>query len=318
MTDNRMINRARKLQRTVHRFMPAFEAAARLGSFTLAGEEIGLTQSAVSRQIKDLEAVLGTALFIRGHKAITLSNHGAKLYRAYSFSAKHLMDSIEDITQEHSRSQVVLSTSTANAAFMLLPRVAQVRSCFDNSDIFVVTNDPQGIDPSDNIDISFVFGKPDFSGMDSMALFTDALTPVCTPKFLEEHGPLASVNELMHCELIHMEAQHSSWIGWRRWLRSFSIELPIRSSRMNFNSYYNVIQACLAGQGVALGWCRVLRDHFADGSLVAPLTDRVETVDYYHLAWPKHKARNWDVSLFSHWLKAEFGREIEEIVSGGG
>ena len=284
-----------------------FEAAARLGSFTLAGEDLGLTQSAVSRQIKDLESALGRELFRRAHKQVELNEAGEKLFHAYTFAARHLADAVEDIFQEKSKQQIVLSTSTSNAAFLLMPRVKEMRECFPGGEMFVVTSDPQGIDPSENVDFSLFFGKPEFAGMKSMPLFTDMMAPVCSPAYLDAHGPIHTLEDLLDKDLLYMQAQHSSWIGWRRWFRSLSVELPTGSRQLGFNNYYHVIQACLAGQGIALGWLRMLKDQLASGQLVVPLNHRVETDEYYYLAYPGHKPLAWNLSQFFDWLMDEFG-----------
>ena len=290
--------------------MPVFEAAARAGSFTLAGEELGLTQSAVSRQIKDLEATLGRELFRRMHKQVVLNDSGEKLFRAYAFAARHLADAVEDILHEKTKRQIVLSTSTSNAAFFLMPRVSEMRDCFPTGEIFVVTSDPQGIDPSENVDFSLVFGKPDFAGMKSIPLFKDIMTPVCSPAYLDANGPIESLEDLLERDLLYMQAQHPSWIGWRRWFRYFSTEMPSRNRQLGFNNYYHVIQACLAGQGIALGWLRMLGEQLDNGQLITPLNHRVETEEQYHLAYPIHKPLAWDLMPFFDWLTNEFGGEL--------
>lgn len=296
-----------RLIRAVQRHLPVFEATARHGSFTLAGDELGRTQSAVSRQIKDLESKLGRKLFRRKHKRIDLNETGEKLFRAYTFAARHLADAIEDILQEKSEQQVVLSTSTSNAAFFLMPHVSDVRDCFPGGEIFVVTSEPQGISQSENVDFSLVFGKPDLVGMKSVPLFNDIISPVCSPAYLEENGPVAELEDILSLNLLYMQAQHSSCIGWRRWLRNFGLEPPSGSRQLAFSNYYHVIQACMGGHGFALGWLRLLGDQLKNGQLVAPLSEQVETDDQYYLAYPSHKSSQWNLAPFHDWLITEFG-----------
>ena len=243
----------------------------------------------------------------RRHKRIKLNETGEKLFRAYSFAARHLADAMEDILQEKSKQQVVLSTSTSNAAFFLMPRVSDVRDCFPGGELFVVTSDPQGINPSENVDFSLVFGKPDFVGMKSVPLFNDIMTPVCSPAYLEANGPVEKLEDILSLNLLHMQAQHSSWIGWRRWLRNLGLEPPGESRQLAFNNYYHVIQACMGGQGFALGWLRMLGDQLNNGQLVAPLSEQVEADDKYYLTYPRNKSPQWDLSPFHDWLIAEFG-----------
>ncbi|MEI9415680.1 LysR substrate-binding domain-containing protein [Mesorhizobium sp. Cs1321R2N1] len=290
--------------------MPTFEAAARRESFTLAGEEVGLSQSSVSKQIMELERRLGQPLFARMHKQISLTPAGDRLVRVYSAAASQIIDVLEDLIQDRSRQQIVLSTSTANATFMLLPRVAEVRDCFGGGEIFVVTADPQGIDPTGQVDLMFTFGEPDFPGLTIRPLFQDIMTPVCSPEFLERNGPLQSVTDLADCELLYMQAQHPSWVGWRKWLREFSMEPPKNQRTMGFNNYYNLIQACLAGQGVGLGYLRVLGDLLEAGRLVTPLTEFLQTDDRYCIAWPSGRRPNFPTEPFQQWLTRRYGGPI--------
>lgn len=302
--------RTKTVYRNIQRLLPTFEAAARKESFTLAGEEVGLSQSSVSKQIMELESRLGQPLFVRAHKQISLTPAGHRLLRAYSLAASQIIDALEDLLQERSKKQIVLSTSTANAAFMLLPRVAEVRECFPGGEIFVVTSDPQGIETAGQVDLVLSFGKPDFSDLKLRPLFRDILTPVCSPEFMDRKGPLRHVDDLLRCELLYMQAQHPSWIGWRQWLRHFSLELPKNHQAMGFNNYYNTIQACLAGQGVALGWLRLLGDSLSSGQLVTPFPEYVETEDQYHLAWPAHRRPEFAIEPFEEWLWRRYGGNI--------
>jgi len=307
---------SKTLYRNIQRLLPTFEAAARHESFTLAGEEVGLSQSSVSKQMMELESRLGQPLFIRAHKQISLTLAGHRLLRAYSFAASQIIDALEDLIQERSKQQIVLSTSTANAAFMLLPRVAEVRKCFPGGEIFVVTSDPHGIEPTGQVDLMFTFGRPDFAGFSTRALFHDILTPVCSPEFLEKNGPLREVGDLLSCELLYMQAQHPSWVGWRRWLREFSLELPKNHQTMGFNNYYNAIQACLAGQGVALGWLRLLGDMLDTRRLVTPLPQFLQTEDQYQLAWPAHRTPEFPIEPFEEWLTRRYGGPIPGFPQG--
>ncbi|MER9120934.1 LysR substrate-binding domain-containing protein [Mesorhizobium sp. M0954] len=305
--------RSKTIYRNIQRLLPTFEAAARRESFTLAGEEVGLSQSSVSKQIMELESRLGQPLFARVHKQISLTPAGHRLLLAYSAAASQVIDALEDLIQDRSRQQIVLSTSTANATFMLLPRVAELRECFGGGEIFVLTADPQGIEPTGQVDLTFTFGKPDFPGLTIRPLFPDIMTPVCSPEFLETHGPLQKVTDLPTCELLYMQAQHPSWVGWRQWLREFSLEPPTNHRTMGFNNYYNMIQACLAGQGVALGYLRVLGELLETGRLVTPLSESLQTEDKYHIAWPSNRPPDFPIERFEEWLTRRYGGPIKSF-----
>ena len=205
---------------SILKHLPAFEAAVRLGSFTLAGEEIGLTQSAISRRIKDLEGQLECSLFLRSHRLVQVSPAGKKLYDAYAHAARHLSEVVADLTRPKHRDQLVLTTSTAIATFWLMPKVAELRDCFPGAEIFLVTADPLGIEHTPSVYGSLVFGESDLPGMKSRRLFRDVLSPICTPAYLDTHGPLERPEDLFAVELLHMEAQHPTWLDWSTWFRS--------------------------------------------------------------------------------------------------
>ncbi|MDX8529255.1 LysR substrate-binding domain-containing protein [Mesorhizobium sp. MSK_1335] len=293
--------------RNLQRLLPAFESAARLKSFTLAGEEIGLSQSSVSKQIIELESRLGQRLFIRLHKRIALTSAGDRLFKTYSIAISRVLDVVEDLIHERSREQIVLSTTTGIGAFMLLPRLAEMRQCFFGHQIFLMTWDPRGIEPAGQFDLALIYGDPDVRGIATRALFTDVVTPVCTPEFLAKNGPLREVRDLLDCELLYTQAQVPSWVNWRQWLREFDLELPKNYQPIGFNSDYNTIQACLAGEGIALGWLRGLSSVMESGRLVTPLSQYLPTEERYQLAWPADKPPEFSIEPFYEWLVRRYG-----------
>ena len=295
---------------SILKHLPAFEAAVRLGSFTLAGEEIGLTQSAISRRIKDLEGQLECSLFLRSHRLVQVSPAGKKLYDAYAHAARHLSEVVADLTRPKHRDQLVLTTSTAIATFWLMPKVAELRDCFPGAEIFLVTADPLGIEHTPSVYGSLVFGESDLPGMKSRRLFRDVLSPICTPGYLDTHGPLERPEDLFAVELLHMEAQHPTWLDWGTWFRKSGLDMPAGKRMLRFNNYYHVVQACLAGQGIALGWLRLVRDHIRDRTLVIPLDMRTETDSSYYLAVREEHAMEWDPDPFLDWLMSEFHVEV--------
>ena len=139
-------------------------------------------------------------------------------------------------------------------------------------------------------------------------ILDDGLPPVCSPAYLEANGPVEELEGILSSNLLHIQAQHPSGIGWRRWLRSFGSELPSGSRQLAFNNYYHVIQACMGGQGFALDWFRMLGNQLKNGQLAAPLSEQAETDDQYCLAYPRRKSPQRDLAPFHDWLIEEFGQ----------
>ncbi|WP_292277698.1 LysR substrate-binding domain-containing protein [Mesorhizobium sp.] len=299
--------RNKVLFRNLQRLLPAFESAARLKSFTLAGDEIGLSQSSVSKQIIELESRLGHQLFIRSHKRIALTSAGDRLLKAYSIAISQVLDVVDELIHEQSKDQIILSTTTGIGAFMLLPRLAEMRQCFPGREVFLMTWDYRGIEPSGQFDLALIYGEPDIRAITTKSLFPDVLTPVCTPQFLAKHGPLREVRDLLNFELLYTQAEAPYLVSWRQWLRVFELEPPKNHQPMGFNSYYNTIQACLAGEGIALGWLRGLNNLMEQGRLVTPLSQYLPTKDQYQLAWPADKLPTFSIEPFYEWLIRRYG-----------
>ena len=250
------------------------------------------------------------SLFLRSHRSIQVSPAGKKLYDAYAYAAQHLCEVVADLTRPKHRHQFVLTTSTAIATFWLMPKVAELRDCFPGAEIFLVTADPLGIEHTPSVHGSLVFGESDLPGMKSRRLFRDVLSPICTPGYLDAHGPLERPKDLLAVELLHMEAQHPTWLGWSTWFRKNGLDMPAGKRMLQFNNYYHVVQACLAGQGIAMGWLRLVRDHIRDGALVTPLDMRTETDSSYYLAIQEDRAMDWNPDPFFDWVMKEFHVDV--------
>ncbi|MBH0238049.1 LysR family transcriptional regulator [Methylobrevis albus] len=252
-----------------------FEAAGRLGSLTAAAEALGLSQPAVSYQIRRLEEELGVALFVRGHRGSRLSPAGETLYRAAAAAVRDVDAVVRDLRRQARSPVVRLFTDYGFASFWLMPRVAAFRRAQPGIEVHIVASPFVDTGPEGFVDASVLFGAAADFPPGARLLIPEQVFPVCAPGFLRRHGPLAEPSAIAAAPLLHLDSTpRPRWYGWRDWFAAFGIDRRHSGSDLALNTYPMVVQAMLAEQGVGLGWTGLVDGHLADGTLVrvgAPL-----------------------------------------------
>lgn len=282
-----------------------FEAAARHLNFTRAGDELFVTQSAVSRQIKVLEDRLGVALFVRQPKGLRLTEPGERLYRAVSSALRQMSEAMEGLSLR-SRSSLVTVTSTLGfCALWLIPRLGSFQKARPGVEVRIAANDRiLNLDRS-RIDVSVRYCPPQSAPKGAVWLFDEELLPVCSPALLDVAGaPLREPKDLRHHVLLHLDDPDnpSPWLNWRTWLEAAGVASLSPSGSLTFNYFDQTIRAALAGQGVALGRTVLVQDLLQDGSLVAPFVQRVRTDRGYCLVEAAHARGRPEVQSFVSWI----------------
>lgn len=162
--------------------LSAFEAAARLASFTAAARELGSTQPAVSQRVVQLEEDLGTPLFERGRRGVTLTEDGTRLFAAVRQSLDALRAATADIRSRRANGTFTLVTDFGFATYWLMPRLDDLKRAMPGVDVRVVTS--QDIDPQrEHADVAILFGAGDWPGCTSTRLFQEHVTPCARPRF---------------------------------------------------------------------------------------------------------------------------------------
>lgn len=281
----------------------AFEAAARHLSFTAAASELHLTQAAISRQIRLLEEDLAVRLFIRANRAVSLTPEGRDLQHTVSLALGHIANAAEQVRATGGERRLTIAADQSIATLWLMPRLAEFRRA--NPDILVrlLASDDDDDCLADHIDLSLVHGDGTWAGYDAQSLFDETVFPVCSPEYLERHGPISTVEELAQHTLLELEDDHWDWMTWRVWLTENGVDLPVEHHGMTVNSYPLILQAAADGHGIALGWRYLVDQYLAEGQLVRPMGDTAITTAFgYYLLAPLGRAANTDVELFAHWL----------------
>lgn len=244
----------------------------RRGSFSAAAAALGLTQPAVSYQIRRLEEQFGFPLIRRLHGGVELTAKGRALFDI----ALRSVDDIDRFARENDNIQrpaVRLRTDYAFASFWLIPRMHRFRERHPDIDIQIVAT--QAFEPSDmeDTDIAVVFGEQLSFGAEAALLVAERVIPVCAPAMLiGGQGNASSAEHLLERRLVHLEAALTApWFDWSAYFRAFGLDRSAsqRQGDLSFNTYSLVIQAALENQGVALGWFGLIDAQLRSGILVA-------------------------------------------------
>ncbi|MBN3723273.1 transcriptional regulator GcvA [Burkholderia sp. Ac-20379] len=283
-------------------YLAAFEAAARHENFTAAAEELCLTQSAVSRQIRLLEETLRCPLFVRSHKAVTLTEGGRKFQRTVNAALELLASAAYELRVQASSSTVTVSTDLAFASHWLIPRLPQFREAHPEIVIHVDASDEDTTHIREGADVAIQFGDGHWPACSSRFLLDEEICPVCSPAYLARQTSMRGPEDLLNCTLIHLETRHWDWMDWPTWFARNDLALGEPRQDLYINNYPAVLQAALGGQGVAMGW-RYLADDMLDaGVLVRPIETSVRTGRGFFLLYPADSLLSPEARIFCDWI----------------
>jgi LysR family glycine cleavage system transcriptional activator len=262
----------------------AFEAAARLLSFTRAGEELHLSQAAISQQIRGLEQNLQVKLFTRSHRAVQLTNEGREYQHTVVAILKQLAGATMDIQNVEFSRQLVIGCDQSFATQWLSPRIPELRLLMPDVSLRIIASDDYRESLGSDVQVAVLHGDGLWPGFQATRLFDEEVFPVCSPGFDYDLASQDWVKWLLQAQLIDLADSHWNWMNWRLWLSGNNIDQPLANRNLQINSYPLVIDAACAGQGVALGWRYLVDDLIAQGRLLRPLEQSLKTdLGYYFI-----------------------------------
>ena len=289
-------------------FVQGFEAAARNLSFTKAAEELFLTQSAVSRQVKALEGDLGVALFERRHRALVLTQDGEALYRVATDVLGRLQAATDQFKTNRGGLQLAITTTTGFAALWLIPRLKRFTLSHPDIDVRISATDVAVNLDRGLIDIAIRYCTREAVPARAIPLFGEEILPVCSPTLAgNPSAPLKIPSDLRHHALLHFDypGMQRTWFDWGTWLTALGIGDLKPAGTIHFSQYDQLIQAAISGNGVALGRLPLLQEVIRSGALVAPFEKTVTGTRGYFVLTSEHAAKKHIVSEFCDWLQAE-------------
>jgi LysR family transcriptional regulator, glycine cleavage system transcriptional activator len=292
------------------RFVPstgvlcAFEAAARLQSFTAAAAELHLTQSAVSRQIRALEEMVGSELFVRERQTIRLTTAG----EAY---AQEIRGALERISQATLGFRANPRGGTLQLAVLptfgtrwLAPRLSGFFAAHPGVTVNLTTRLEPFDFRSEGLDAAIHFGAPEWPGTEFEPLMRETVVPACAPQFKRAHK-LARPADLLSVPLLHVSTRPNAW---KEWLEAKGVSFGDVPG-MVVDQFAMAAQAATAGLGVALLPRFLMEPEFAGGQLVPAIArGEVESGSRYYLMWPASRSSYPPLQAFARWLREEVKR----------
>jgi LysR family glycine cleavage system transcriptional activator len=279
----------------------AFEAAARHRSFTRGAAELHVTQAAVSHQVKALEDHLELKLFARGDRGLVLTERGEDYYRAVRDAFDRLDDATARLLARDGRQTLTVTTLPSFAARWLVPRLGRFRDAHPQIDVRLAP-DVEIVDlERGDVDLAVRYGLGEYPRMRSERFLEEEVFPVCSPSLLAGNKPLREPADLREHVLLHTEGHDE----WRAWLRAAGVtDVDATRGPMFFDSSM-ILEAAIAGQGVALGRSVLAAAELASGRLVRPFAHRQAADFAYYLVAPLTTADRPKIVAFWTWLRAE-------------
>lgn len=285
----------------------SFEAVARHGSFTLAAQELCLTQSAVSRQIALLEKRRSLKLFRRLHRRIELTREGLALFGAVTQGLDGIQGCLASLQTAPDFPQITIAASVSFSYFWLMPRLEIFNRQHPEVDIRIIASDQRVDLQRQEADVFVLYGQDRAELLPLTPLFEERVYPVCSPGFLLAHQGMSSLPDLLAKTLLHLDGGGNLWgaVDWPIWLESQGVLGKTARSGIRLNSYPMVIQAAESGRGIALGWSYIVDELVACGRLASPFKEALITGQTYYLGAFDAASRRPEVAAFMRWIASE-------------
>jgi LysR family transcriptional regulator, glycine cleavage system transcriptional activator len=292
------------------RALHAFEAAARHHSFAAAANELGVTPTAISHQIRQLEEACGVKLFQRRPRPLLLTSAGARLYPALRNGFDALATAMALLAEEDAQTPLRITSPNAFASKWLVPRLPKWREENPTVALEIIGTDAVLDVRAGATDVAIRYARKPPLDLMAHEVFRDTFVPVCSPRLLEQHGPIERAADLLRFPLIHYD-----WINsdpdaptWRQWLavaRSIDPDFnPLEKAwDLSFSEELHAIDAVIGGQGVAICSDVVVSNELRSGQLVKAHPLALPGYGFYLVSMP-HSPQAPVIEAFSTWMRA--------------
>ena len=290
----------RELIRSAHHLV-VFEAAARNQSFTRAARELEVTQPAVSRSIRQLETALNITLFTRGHRSVVLTESGEILHQAVSAGFGRILDTARQLrrwTQNH----VTLLTSAAVANFWLMPRLADFHVRHPDIDLRFQVSDKLLDLAEESSSLGVRLGAGSWPGYDCARLAGEEVFPVASPAVAGAFDRPDDPGALVAERLIHMDEPFLPSLTWSDWFAAMGEGYHDDGTGLRFNHYVLVLQAAMAGEGIAMGWSHLVEGLIGQGLLARLGSRRWQTKRGFFLVWSNRTRLSRQAEAVRDWI----------------
>ncbi|MBT4518819.1 MAG: transcriptional regulator GcvA [Halieaceae bacterium] len=289
----------------------SFEAAARHSSFKEAADELCVSHSAISHQIKLLETNLGLELFTRKARAVELTRSGKLYYPVLREAFDNILEATQKITAPHAADIITVQVYSTFAIRWLIPRLPNFQ--LQHPDIQLRLNTAQAeVDFShSDVDACIKIGLPDEPGLSYRHLFSAEVYPVCSPSLLTQGRGISKLQDIENHTILQV---YPSPKDWDMWLRANNLEHIDPNAGLQFDSYDHALATAVQGLGVAMGMQAYLSRELASGTLVELFKDsRISHYDDWYFVCRAGKEKTRKITLFGDWLCAQILADEESF-----
>jgi putative choline sulfate-utilization transcription factor len=285
------------------RSLIAFEAAARRGKFSAAADELNMTQAAISQHIAHLEADVGTPLFDRQHRGVTLTTAGAAFLHSVELGLTELTEGAAAARRRSGTQTLHIRTDFGFAGWWLMPRMDALNKLMPNVEVRMTTSQAELAPADRDFDLGIIFGTSDWPRCRTTKLFDEEVYPICSPAYLSGRTLPLSPADIAEMRLLHLHVdKRQRWFDWADWMIAQGLPADAGGQGATFSNFQLVMQAVLMGQGVAIGFIPLIDDMVAAGQAVR-LTDRpLKSERGYYLVEPEESVGNPLIQIVRDWL----------------
>lgn len=293
----------------------AFETVARLGSMSRAAEELAVTPGAVSQQIRQLEDFIGVDLFVRQGRSLEPTEAGRAAAVTASEAFDKLGQAVALMRRPTKRTRLTVSVAPSFAGKWLAPRLYRFQEAFPGIEVWISADSERADLATGETDLGIRYGPGGDVSLDETLLLSEEVLPVCSPDLLGQTR-IERPADLAEQTLLHDASPESDVDGadWSSWLRAKRVRGVSVRGGVRFNQSALVIDAAVAGRGVALAKRTLAQNDLASGRLVSLFADGAAPVrSAYHIVTLRGREPDEDTARFITWLKAE-ARDHEEKI----
>jgi LysR family glycine cleavage system transcriptional activator len=286
----------------------AFEAAARSENFTRAAEELGVSQAAVSQQVKSLEATLGLKLIARDGKRLVITSAGKEYLVVVRDALERIAVGTDRLLQNRPSSILTISTSPDFGAKWLVHRLGRFAAAYAEIDLRVSTTTKKVDLIADQVDLAIRHGDGHWAGLDAVALCAERLVPVCSPKLLSGRNRITQASDFLKFPLLRLDG----WTTWSNWFEAAGISAPAQRGPA-LNQASMLIDAAVDGQGIALARTTLAAWDLLHSRLVVPLDVSLPLENTYWIVYPELASRETKIVTLRDWLLAEAADDARRL-----
>jgi LysR family transcriptional regulator, glycine cleavage system transcriptional activator len=281
------------------RNLVTFEVAARTLNFTHAAQEMGVSRVAVSRQIADIEAAINQKLFTRNHRNVELTAAGKSLAASISPAFNMISDGLALVRGGTSVNRLSLTTTTAFATYWLMPRLVDFSRNHPEIEVNLVVSDKYLDLESERIDVAIRYDRTPPKIGRVTRLLQERIFPVYSPQYTPV-SKLQTHSDLLEERLLQLSGNYRPETGWQHWFKTHGIKHEGKKPIIMVNTYINVLQAAMEGQGIALAGFPLVNTFLEKGTLKT--IDAIEPMDREYFYLINNTVNNTNATDFCNWI----------------